>query len=48
MIRRGLEYVEVHGWDHIKQEYYDLIDRLSTQQLSDPHLKQELTPVIER
>ncbi len=48
MIRRGLEYVEVNGWDHTKQEYFDLIDRLSTRQVSDFNLKHGLTPVVER
>ena len=48
MIRHGLEYVELHGWDHVKQEYFDLIDRLSTQQLGDYDLKRGLTPVVER
>jgi glycosyltransferase involved in cell wall biosynthesis len=48
LIRRGLEYVELNGWDHIKQEYFDLIDGLSTEQLGSYDLKQGLTPVVER
>ena len=40
MIRRGLEYVEINGWNHNKQEYFDLIDGLSTQQFGDLDLKQ--------
>jgi glycosyltransferase involved in cell wall biosynthesis len=48
MIRRGLEYVEVNGWDHTKQEYFDLIDGLSTRQVGNYDLKRGLTPVIER
>jgi glycosyltransferase involved in cell wall biosynthesis len=48
LIRRGLEYVELNGWDHIKQEYFDLIDGLCTQQLGNYDLKQNLTPVVER
>jgi glycosyltransferase involved in cell wall biosynthesis/peptidoglycan/xylan/chitin deacetylase (PgdA/CDA1 family) len=48
MIRRGLEYVETNGWNHNKQEYFDLIDGLSTQQFGNLDLKQGLTPVVER
>jgi len=48
MIERGLQYVELNGWDHTKQEYFDLIDRLSTQQFGDYDLKRGLTPVVER
>jgi glycosyltransferase involved in cell wall biosynthesis len=48
MIARGLEYVELHGWNHNKQEYFDLIDGLSTQQFGDSNLRSSLTPVIER
>ncbi len=39
MIRRGLEYVELNGWDRIKQQYFDLIDGLSTRKLR--HLRSE-------
>ncbi|HEX3570409.1 MAG TPA: glycosyltransferase [Acidobacteriaceae bacterium] len=47
LIRRGLEYVELHGWDRTKQQYFDLIDNLSTQKFDDYHLKQGITPVVE-
>jgi len=48
LIRRGLEYVELHGWDRNKQEYFDLIDGLSTRQFGDYDLRRGLTPVVER
>ncbi|MGA7521088.1 MAG: glycosyltransferase [Acidobacteriaceae bacterium] len=48
LIRHGLEYVELNGWDHNKQEYFDLIDGLCTRQFGDYDLKRGLTPVVER
>ncbi|HEX3660849.1 MAG TPA: glycosyltransferase [Acidobacteriaceae bacterium] len=48
LVRHGLEYVELHGWNRNKQEYFDLIDGLSTQQFGQLDLKRDLTPVIER
>ncbi|MGA8529720.1 MAG: glycosyltransferase, partial [Acidobacteriaceae bacterium] len=48
LIRHGLDYVELNGWNRSKQEYFDLIDGLSTQQFGDYDLKRGLTPVVER
>jgi glycosyltransferase involved in cell wall biosynthesis len=48
LVRRGLEYVERNGWDRNKQEYFDLIDSLSTQAFGDYDLKGGLNPVVER
>jgi glycosyltransferase involved in cell wall biosynthesis len=31
LVRRGYEYVELHGWDRKKKEYLDLIDSLATE-----------------
>ena len=47
LIRRGLEYVELNGWDRTKQQYFDLIDSLSTQKFDRYDLKQGITPVVE-
>jgi hypothetical protein len=46
LIRRGLEYVELHGWERTKQQYFDLIDNLSTQRF-DYDLKRGMTSVVE-
>jgi glycosyltransferase involved in cell wall biosynthesis len=48
LIRHGLEYVARHGWDRNRQEYYDLIDRLSTEQFDDHDFKRRLSPAVER
>jgi glycosyltransferase involved in cell wall biosynthesis len=48
LIQRGLEYVQLHGWDRSKQQYFDLIDNLSTQKFDDYDLKRGITPVVER
>ena len=48
MIRRGLEYVELHGWDRSKQQYFDLVDGLSTQNFDAYELKRGVTPLLER
>lgn len=45
--RRGLEYVERHGWARTRQTYFDLIDRLSTAKFSDNDLKTALSPAAE-
>jgi glycosyltransferase involved in cell wall biosynthesis len=47
LIRRGLEYVELHGWDRTKQQYFDLIDSLSTHKFDTYGLKRGITPVVE-
>ena len=47
LIRRGLEYVELHGWDQTKQQYFDLIDNLSTQRFDTHDLKRGFTSVVE-
>lgn len=47
LIRRGLEYVELNGWDRTKQQYFDLIDGLSTQKFDPYGLKRGVTPVVE-
>jgi glycosyltransferase involved in cell wall biosynthesis len=46
--RRGLEYVDRHGWERNKYEYFDLIDRLSTEKFDNYDLKEDLSPAIER
>lgn len=48
LIRHGLEYVERHGWERHRQEYFDLIDRLSTEQFNSHDLKGKLSPAVER
>ncbi len=48
LVQRGLEYVELHGWDRTKQEYFDLIDNLSTYKCSDYNLNQSVASVVER
>lgn len=48
LIRRGLEYVERRGWERNRQEYFDLIDRLSTEQFNNHDPKGKLSPVVER
>jgi glycosyltransferase involved in cell wall biosynthesis/peptidoglycan/xylan/chitin deacetylase (PgdA/CDA1 family) len=45
--RNGLEYVERHGWARTKQEYFDLIDRLSTTKHADQDAKLGLSPAVE-
>ncbi|MGA2908240.1 MAG: glycosyltransferase [Terracidiphilus sp.] len=47
LIRRGLEYVELHCWDRTKQQYFDLIDNLSTQRFDNYDLKRGITSVVE-
>jgi hypothetical protein len=47
LIRRGLEYVELHGWDRTKQQYFDLVDNLSTQKFDNYDLKRGTTSVAE-
>jgi glycosyltransferase involved in cell wall biosynthesis len=47
LVRRGLEYVELHGWDRTKQQYFDLVDNLSTQRFDNYDLKRGTTSVVE-
>jgi glycosyltransferase involved in cell wall biosynthesis len=48
LIRHGLEYVERHGWDRKKLEYFDLVDRLSTEQFNGYDFEKRLSPAVER
>ena len=48
LIRHGLEYVQLHGWDRNREEYFDLIDGLSTEQFDDHSLKGKLSPAVDR
>lgn len=42
LIAHGLAYVQHHGWNTKRQEYLDLIDRLSTRQFSGHDLEGKL------
>jgi glycosyltransferase involved in cell wall biosynthesis/peptidoglycan/xylan/chitin deacetylase (PgdA/CDA1 family) len=48
LIQHGLEYVHRHRWERNRQEYFDLIDRLSTEQIKEYDIKAALGPAIER
>jgi hypothetical protein len=39
--------VELHCWDRTKQQYFDLIDNLSTQRFDNYDLKRGITSVVE-
>jgi glycosyltransferase involved in cell wall biosynthesis len=45
--RNGLAYVERHGWARTRQEYFDLIDRLSSERINDYHPNEGLSQAVQ-